>query len=278
MEGMGDKDFREFGKFVHSPYFNESRMMLRIYEILKTERKKINLSEISSDKISKRLYPSQKNTGLKYRKAISDFCQLIEDFFAHKAIANNRTEKKLILIKELRKRNISGIFEAQVNELKELLKNKGTKHPEFYLSNLKLSVQEIANTLSKNQSGRLHDSLSKMNTALEGFYFFRKLFLYHNLFKPQEPITELPFEIDDYTKIMQVIERRKKHYETSEPKIYALYLIMNLYLQDDLDGNFRKCANYLNRHVDYFDEDFITHSYMLIFRHTISKINSGGAD
>ena len=275
VEKLTEKEFRNLGKFIHSPFFNESRLNVKLYELIKTERKKNNIDSVGLTYISEKIYPGEKNTSLKLRKLVSGFCELMEEFYIQNSLTDNHDEKKIFYIKELRKRNAHSIFCSELKELREKIKTEGAKFQDYYLTDFRISLQEFIDISNRDQSDDIPDILSRMNQEVDRLYIYRKLFIMQYMLGKDNLNNSTEAEFSEIERIKTLIESNREIFKTSEPKIYSLYLILSLYSKQNSERIFAELLEYLKSIGNRVETEFIKYIYSVLFKLTIEQINNG---
>ena len=70
LKSLNKNEFREFGKFINSPYLNNRSEITRFYETIKKYYPDFTTEKIDEGKIFEKIYPGKKFSNVLMRKII----------------------------------------------------------------------------------------------------------------------------------------------------------------------------------------------------------------
>lgn len=167
LKTFNEEEFKQFGLFTASPYFNREAVQVKFYEILKKFYPGFEGKNFTKEKIYSRLYPGKNYNDGVLRNIFSKLLELCEDFLALQIYRKKGMQYYTELLRELSSRNSQGLFDKTEKEASELIKKTKIKDEqyfqnEFYLNSIKLSSL-------KNRKSTLYspeDLLIKSSDAL----------------------------------------------------------------------------------------------------------------
>ena len=95
-------EITQFGKFLQSPYFNNSKLLIQLFQVLKKHHPDFDSKVLERRRISRKLFPNQKFQEKKLSNLFSDMDKLIEKFWIVEHI-----EQKSKLFKKQRLKGFS---------------------------------------------------------------------------------------------------------------------------------------------------------------------------
>lgn len=102
-----DEEWKEFEKFVGSPFFNDGRNYLPLLKILKKHHPKFDSEEFTKERIYQKLFPDKDYKESVLNSMFSRLFNIGEEFLIHIAIKNEKGFlKERLIIKELRSRGV----------------------------------------------------------------------------------------------------------------------------------------------------------------------------
>lgn len=110
LKSFSPEEFKSFGRFTLSPYYNSSKDVIRLLSVIKKYYPELENKALELKNVFKKIYPSQKYHEGKIRNVISDLGQLAEKFIAIQAFENNDFEINFFKIVEFRKRNTEKLY------------------------------------------------------------------------------------------------------------------------------------------------------------------------
>jgi len=113
-------EFKQFGKFINSPFFNSNKSLNKLYLFLK---KNYPVFEFTAEDAFKFLFPGKKYYIAKIRRLFAEMYKLCEDFLAHNSLNADSFAKKYYIIREFGKNKLDSLFLTNVKKLEEELNN-----------------------------------------------------------------------------------------------------------------------------------------------------------
>jgi hypothetical protein len=275
LDALSEKEFKSFGKFISSPFFNESKKMLELYWLIKIFFLSRNLKNLSLEKISDSIYKKYDYT--KTRKLVSDFSLLLEDFLIHSSVESDAIGKRMYLFQRLINEE-SGNYEiGSISKLNDISVSDGKS---FYFLKLKLAGEDIAAKKFSLHTAKLADKITDFAGAIDKQYFFLKLHLYHlliqNDFQNENEILNYGFTNQD--RLFGYIEKNAELFRLSEPRIYLYYFVLKLIKGRKTEGIYRETENIIEQNRKFLnpsDNGFIMQS---VITYIINEINLGKYD
>lgn len=135
---FSETEFKEFGLFTASPFFNREAIQLKFYEVLKKYYPSFESKNFDKEKVFARLYPGKKYNDGVMRNILSKTLELAESYLTVKRQQLNEFESTAALMRELSERKMVKLFErAELNAM-ELLDNSSAKNEEYFYRNFVL--------------------------------------------------------------------------------------------------------------------------------------------
>jgi hypothetical protein len=148
------EEFKDFGRFVCSPYFNENKKLAEIYRQLKKYYPAFSSRVFTKENLYSFLYPGKKYNDSTMRKLLSGLQGLAENFLIHSAIEKKLDVRKLlILLNELDEKKLDRLFESKHQALLELLDREGSYDDDYFIYNFESVVASLNYNLGKGRAG-----------------------------------------------------------------------------------------------------------------------------
>ncbi len=225
IDSFSDNEYKTLGKFLKSPYFNQSEKIVNLYEFLRKYYENYSLDEITIAKISKNFFKSDKRNYQKTRRLISDFTMLLEDFLIFQRIEKDVIRKKLYLIESMKRRKIEKIYISELRDLHNTLNIVNIKDKDYYSWRLQLINEEIN---AGESEGDMMGKYAEFNVVSEINYIYNKLYIYlleiQKGVKRSEEISQENFITKE--KLIEYLERKSGMLEAKYPGIYLHYLTL----------------------------------------------------
>ena len=119
-------DVNRFRDYLRSPYFNRSKQLLKLYEVIVYFHPDFKSRNFNKEKVHEKLYTDQQYKESTIINLLANLSYLAEDYLRLKNIENNFIKSQDFLFNELLKRKLYKLFEKNALEFNEILKdNKG---------------------------------------------------------------------------------------------------------------------------------------------------------
>lgn len=149
---FSEEEFRKFGLFISSPYFNKENIQVKFYALLKKYYPDFNNRNFEKEKVFARLYPGKKYNDGVMRNILSGMLELAEDFLTIQKLQENEFNSKLSLMRELSDRRMEKLFEKAEIEAQEILNKREAKNDSYYYDSYLLLSEQRTNKLKHKSS------------------------------------------------------------------------------------------------------------------------------
>jgi hypothetical protein len=126
-----ESEFKNFGKFIASPYFTTGRDVTPLYKVLKKFYPEFRGKGLEKEKVFAKLGKGKYNEQL-MRIMISDLYKLAIDFLRNMAAMEIPIRTKLMLTENALKRRLLFLAEQQIDEVEEMMLNNEIDIDFFY--------------------------------------------------------------------------------------------------------------------------------------------------
>lgn len=109
-------EWKRFGRFVQSPFFNTNQPIIQLYQVLKKAAPFDNLKELEEGRVYKKVYGKGSFNIIKFRNLTSDLYLLAEEFIIHTHLGKEKRKKEKLLIDALAERNYE-LFKGKSQQL-----------------------------------------------------------------------------------------------------------------------------------------------------------------
>jgi hypothetical protein len=174
---LSQKEMKEFGEFVSSPFFNKNKNVIKLYGIIKKYYPGLESEKLSKENVYAKLFPSEKYKDSSMRLLMFYLYETLEKFLAYSSYIRNELQYKKNLLAEFNERNLLKDFEKTYTQVKEKLDATLTKDEEFYTNSFDIASVYFA-FLSKVHSEKYEkymngENLESMFSSLTYNYLIR---------------------------------------------------------------------------------------------------------
>jgi hypothetical protein len=235
------KEFKEFGEFLKSPYFNKNIHVLKLYEYLRKFYPEFKDSKLNKETVFKKLFPGKKYNDGFLRTIIFNLGKQTEDYLAIINLKKDDLNRGIHLLKELNARKIEKVFLKYYKEIDEAVNIISYHDPEYFYKKYELKDQkeiymDWSKFKNKDYKSFSENIFTLIDYDLTCFYLSKALNHYRFMLdkKLYEPLN-YNFEFIEY-----IID-----YLTTTENNYKEVLKIKLHLNEVLLIKYQKYENYL---------------------------------
>lgn len=277
LESLTDKEFKDFGKFLNSPFFNVNKNLIRFYEIIKKHYDTKNLSEFSPQVIYKYIYKTDKFNSSKINKLVSDFRILLENFLIHYKVEDDLIGKKAYLSKHLNGKDVRDLYEIEIEDIKKLIHSSKWDSKSYYFSKLKIMIEELSEKIHNFSNDKKVDKVENLTDSLDQFYIFIKLYICHILVQHNliQDVEVSDYGFSNIKSLINYIEKNIDFYKKFEPRIYLYYLVLRLTQKNKEDKDYTEIEKYIQANKFSFSPEDIEFSVYTLISYIIIEFCKG---
>ena len=164
---LDPQEFKQFNKYIQSPYFTNSENVLKLYNYIRPHYPAFESDKLERVKAFDHLYPTKKFNRPRLRNLLLKITKILESYLIHLECEGNDFEKKKRLTHIYRKRNLNAFFQQKTDELLQDLEQQPFRDATYYYDKYLLQSNVYFYTHS---TARVKEVI---NSALENLdYFF----------------------------------------------------------------------------------------------------------
>ena len=173
---LSKRELRLFRRFLKSPYFNNSKNVLELYNYLQKLYPNFESPLLRKEIIHDKLFPGTQYNKKKIIDLMSDLTLLVNDFLINNHLKEDRQLRQKLLVKSYQKRRgLDELHEGVANRLLSDLERSKIKNLEYYNNVLNLSHDVYFHSIKTN---RLSPTLRSIEVAIDNldrFFVLAKL-------------------------------------------------------------------------------------------------------
>ena len=271
-------ELNEFGKFISSPFFNESPKLLLLYDLLHENYPSFPAETFNKQKIFERLYPEDKKyDDKKMRSRFNLMYRLGEEFLLQIEMKKNSMVSGRMVLEQLTSRRLGKHFDKKFSELNELVQRSEIVN-ERYFHDRNLQVRSKRNFYEFTKPvGKREEYYNDFSEETELFvrYSVLKLIKHYVIMKCDRGYLKYDFDYSFLEKLLEYIEEKKY----TEFPIFEIFRNLLLLEENPLDENlFKKTKLMFYENIPRIEKDdailIITEMYSLATRHFYGGNNS----
>ncbi len=201
-----------FGKFVRSPFFNESLKLISLYDILQENYPDFSPVTLNKQAVFKRLYPGEKKyDDKKIRSRFNLMYELGEAYLMQIEMEKNPMQSGRLVLDQLASRKLKKHFDKKFTSLNEELNRSETVNNRYFLERhlmvkAKRNFYEFTTPYGKRE--KFYSDFSE-ETELFTRYSVLKLIKHYAIMKGVRTHVRYAFDYTFLQKLLEFIDERK---------------------------------------------------------------------
>ena len=268
------EEVNKFCKFVNSPYFNSNRQLILLVNYLKSNYPKIDEFHLNKNAIMSIVYPGQKTDDIKYRRLVSDYTEIFENFLIFQELEKETVRNKTKLLNVLKRNNLNKRFIINFNEVQSFQKKQFSKDNTFYENEIELETDYYYFNYKKFAK-EYASCLERKSENIDLAFIFHKLHCFNEMIY-NEYLNNNSFSYNKsfYEEIFSYIKGNEINIFKKHPNIYIIYNVLLLWKTNDKKyiGSLLK---YLDENGSKFDKVKLSYYYYYFLSYISLRINKG---
>lgn len=270
LQTFSTKEWRLFGEFLESPYFNKNEELVAFYKYLHKLAPSLPPHKIERKYVFKKLYPNRAFENKTINYLMSFTLKLAEQFLAQQALEKDGIAVENYSLQELLERKLDKHYRFIFQQTDKNLQKQKWRNTDYYYYRYLMAHTDNQYFL-RQKIRKYDDRLQKAADHLDQFYVCVKLRQYCEMLDRKQSL-KAPYEIH-FLEEIKMIATRPAMQDLPPVKIYHQILLM---LEDDQkDQLFHEFMKLLPIYRDYFPKEEIKEIYGYAINYTIRKINKG---
>jgi hypothetical protein len=264
------KEFKKFGEYVYSPFFNKNKHVRNLYDALLLYYPKFENRNLTPEKIFTKVFPKEKYNYFKINNVVSDLYKLSESYLHYIGLQTEGKFSKHHLMRELAERGLSDIYEHIEKNYKKEIESLEIKDENYY----HYLYQFHSESLDYNISKKPVDHPKIIQSQFDSFLNYSnvtllKLYMYMHHLKKQNIVE---FNMEMFESFRNYI--REKDFEDNPA--YMIYKsIMMLELNKSMEY-FLKLKKIKEKYTDKITTEDLHNVLLFMHDFTAERMNKTG--
>lgn len=269
MEKLSKRDFRQLKKMVDSPFFNQRKDVIDLFQYLNEEIANAKKPKLDRQTIFEAIFPKERFDMQKLRYTMSFLHKLIQEYFIITEANHDPILSSLHLCRALRKRGIVSGFQKELKILQQKKKKQKLNNTLSHFQNYQIALEHFEFSTTFSREGDKH--LGEIANELSWFYFADLLKLScHKLVEKSVLKKDLDFTLTE--SILPIIEQQNFLDKIAIRIYYHIYRSLK---DEDNEADFIQLKTLIEAHWDEFSKSEARELYTFGINYCIRKLNSG---
>jgi len=259
------QEWRDFRRFLKSPYFNTREDLLTLFEYLMKKRS-LDIPP-SRESVFMEVFPNRQFDKTEMRLMLSYLFRLLEQFLRIEENEKNIATQKNSLLSIYRNRNLQRQLRKTLNQTQKLHKNSNQQHPEYYLEAYYLEREEydILSSVGRTQELNLQEVEDSLDSAFISFKLRQAC-----LTRAHEAVFNTKYDVRLLKELLDIAQ--SDAFENVPAIVVYSYCYRALY-DAPTEENFRLLREKLIEVTPSFPQNEIRTLYLLAINYCIKQIN-----
>lgn len=268
---LSDKEIKEMGKVIISPFFNYRNEEIRLFEYLKKQRKAEH-PNFSVEKVILFVFGKEESLP-NLRHVMTYLARIIIRFIAISEMEANRSLQSVLLISAYRKRGLEKQFLSTYQEAETFFISEAALQAELYFYRLQLHLEFYNHSVSNRKAA--NQDLVRLSEDLDTFYIIQKLKQSCNILSYQNI-----FNFNHQPKLInEVLEMAQQNIHKENLLLKLLYYnYLCLCKPDNKSYFFELKKVLLNKYTTRIQQQELRDNYTLAINYCIKKLNTGAKE
>lgn len=269
LQSLDVLEYRRLLKYLNSPYFNQSKTLVRLCETLLRclENGKPGFNRRT---IWNQLFSAEAYDDVNFRKYCSDLLKLVEDFMAQEIIMHDPVRRKVDLLDFTVRRKIEGLYNSALRQVRMEL-DKDHYHSLEYFKN-SYQVERLFYAM-QGFDVKLNSraNIEEIAYNLDIFYWIEKLKLFSSMLS-QKRTGNFEYSLNFMEEMLAYL----KNYPMDDVPELAIYYYSFLTLyEEEKDEHYFKLRRLLDQYGAQMPEKEVVELYDSALHYCTGKLNKG---
>lgn len=227
LKTLSAKEFKEFGEYVESPFFNKNESVIKLYNHIKKYYPELDNEKLEKEKAYRIIFPNVDYNDGFTRTIMFNLGKLAEDYLTYINFFNDQGNAGLHLLDELNTRKIDRIFSKKLKIIEDEIESTPYLGWKYYYE--KHQLENIKNIFTnwrsfKNKNFKdYEDNSSLFSTDYLIQFFLIKILNAYRFFYNKKSYTELELDFEIVDEIVNYLKKDNP---------YKYNILINLYFTE----------------------------------------------
>lgn len=268
LNGLNQKETKEFLKFLNSPYFNHRKDVIALFEYY-LKGKSFLTSNLDKPALFNHVYPNEVYDDAKTRHLLSYLTSLVKQYYAVSSFRENNFQQQFNLTKKLKRKGLNKDFEKEWSKAQQINIKLGFQNTQYHLQQYLLHLQK-SEFLSQQKRKGDSDMQTSIN-ELNNFYIASILKQNCSILNYQK----MSSETYNAPLLDEILEKVDNHKLKNVPAIAVYYYCLLTLKEPQNKEHYNQLKKIIRQYRSYFKKSEIKNIYLIAINYCIKKLNGG---
>ena len=275
LKSFDSKEFISLGKFINSPYFNESQANILFYNLLKKQYPKFESFNFTKEFIFGELYPGEPFNEKKIKDRFTHMIALVKQFIGYSNYEGSFDYKRNLL-RNLIDRNLEKLFLEEFTKEEKFTNEIKIKDESYFLNKYFLEILRrkfLESQLLPGNRQQLYERSTYEIDNVINFFIIVMLKEYSRMFGNQRQI-KFDHKFNFYGEIISYLSKEQNNFK-SIVLIDLLHSFMLLYGSEQYESTVNDLRNKLIDNREALSKEIFNTLFIELYNYTKNKESSG---
>lgn len=269
------KEIKEFGEFVHSPFFNKNEGVIKLYNYIRTQYPDFPEKKVEKKYVYAKIFPNVEYNDGFMRTLMFNLCALAENFLSYLRYKNSYFFDKNLLLHELNDRELNRLFERNIKSISKQLSDKEIKDADYFYNKYyidyeyfhylaRTNLDKIEKIVKKSDAENMFDNLT--------YFYLIHVMNHYTYFLNVMELYRFNFDTGMFDELIKIL--KPEVYEEI-PSVGICYNVLMLFIKEDDVSYFYKTKELLSKHGDELNRHQVHNAYMNLKNYCKRRIQKG---
>ncbi len=246
-----EEELKDFGNFIRSPFFNENKRLIDLFDYLKNFAPHFEAPGLSEEKAYKSVFGSEPYQEKRLARLLSKMCKLFDQFIEHASLKANPEVGFSYKMAFFEKKNQAVFLEQQLKYFRQWLDQNAPKHHRYEHARFNLEKSHSNFIHRQQQYSKGGVNLQEAMNALDHYYLVEKLMLATEMYNRQAvlPVSYSPLFLED------ILQELNRNLDQFSPTVQIWYHAFCLIREPDSKETYFQLKSELLRKLDDLNEE-----------------------
>jgi len=251
LEKLSSKEFREFGEYIQSQFFNKNESVISLYNYISKIYPEFD-KDFDKEKVFKKIFPKIHYSETFMKTVIFNLTRLAEDYLSYTKYNKDTGMKFNYLLSELYDRELEGVFQKKLKSIEKELDNDKIRDADYFFAKYKIqSFREkflVFHQRFLNYKDLPQKETYSQDKYLSTFYFINIVSYYRFLYN-QKRLVNFDFEDDLVELLISYLKDNHQKYNSIQLDLHLYELIL---LKEGELSYYYKLKDLVIKELDHF--------------------------
>lgn len=268
LQHFSRKEMTDFRQFLDADFFCVNKNVRALYKQIMSEYPHFESDTLKKEALFRHLFPKDTYDDKRIRYLLTDLTRQAETFLSFKAFDTDEDQKKVLLSRELARRDCEKAYFHHYQEIQNPV--SPVRDAAFYFNRYQAELDHLTYEIPR-QKRKAQLTVASVTNNLDKFYIARKLQLCCEIFNVQNVM-----QVDHQVLMLnELLEYLEKNPVDDAPVISIYYRILMTLMHSDDEMHFEMLKELLILHESKITHAELRDMYQYVLNYSIKKINLG---